>query len=93
MFAVGLAVCCGVPVLASLGVLGAIAGLSFGNWVVIVVGIGAAGAGLSRWGHRVAQGKTASRSCAATSCAPCDDADNIPVHTEGTEGLWHDRDL
>lgn len=35
--AVGL--CCGLPVLLSLGFLGAVAGLSLGSWVLITLGL------------------------------------------------------
>lgn len=38
-------VCCGLPVLATLGVLGFLAGLSTTSWVLIVLGVVATGFG------------------------------------------------
>jgi len=49
LLAVGLGVCCGLPVLASLGVLGAIAGLSMSNWALIAIGVVGAVIGAWRW--------------------------------------------
>lgn len=36
--AAGLGICCGLPLLASLGVLGLVAGLSTSTWILIVLG-------------------------------------------------------
>ena len=52
LLAVGLGVCCGIPVLASLGVLVAIAGLSSQSWVLVAIGVTAAVIGSWRWWHR-----------------------------------------
>lgn len=41
--------CCGLPVLLSLGVLGAVAGLSLQSWVLIVLALGLAILGWARW--------------------------------------------
>jgi hypothetical protein len=45
--AIGL--CCGLPVLLSLGIAGAIAGWSLQSWVLIGLGLVLAGAGWARW--------------------------------------------
>lgn len=45
--AAGLGICCAVPLLVSLGVLGLVAGLSTSTWILIVVG--AATALLGGW--------------------------------------------
>lgn len=42
--------CCGLPVLLSLGVLGAVAGLSLQSWVLIGLGLGL---GVLGWARRV----------------------------------------
>lgn len=42
-------VCCGLPVLASLGVTGAVVGLGAGSWVVVAVASIAAVIGMLRW--------------------------------------------
>lgn len=52
LLAVGLGVCCGLPVLASLGVLGAIAGLSTRSWFLVATGVTAVAIGSWRWWHR-----------------------------------------
>ena len=52
LLAVGLGVCCGIPVLASLGVLVAIADLSTQSWVLVAIGVTAAVIGSWRWWHR-----------------------------------------
>ena len=45
----GLAACCGLPLLASLGALRALAGLGIGNWLLIGAGMFAGGVGAWRW--------------------------------------------
>lgn len=40
-------VCCGLPILLSLGFLGAIAGISLGSWVLIILGL--IGVALGLW--------------------------------------------
>jgi hypothetical protein len=47
-----LGMCCGLPVLMSLGVLGAIAGLSLQNWALIGVATVLAAVGWVRWEKR-----------------------------------------
>jgi len=44
--------CCGLPVLFSLGVLGAVAGISLGSWVLIALGLAAVIYGVWRRRHR-----------------------------------------
>ncbi|WP_041546441.1 MULTISPECIES: hypothetical protein [unclassified Nocardioides] len=43
--AAGLGLCCGLPLLASLGALGLLAGLSTGTWILVAVGATIAGFG------------------------------------------------
>ena len=45
--AIGL--CCGLPVLLSLGIAGAIAGWSLQSWALIGLGLALAAAGWARW--------------------------------------------
>jgi hypothetical protein len=52
VLALGLGLCCGLPVLASLGVLGAAAGLGIGSWFLIATGLAVAGVGVGRWRRR-----------------------------------------
>ncbi len=47
-----LGVCCGLPVLFSLGVAGAVAGLSVSSWALIGVGLVLAVLGGTRWVRR-----------------------------------------
>ncbi len=61
--ATALAVCCGVPVLVSLGVAGAIVGLSAGSWIAIALGSLAAVVGVVRWHRR--------RTCRAAVVGTC----------------------
>ena len=42
-------VCCGLPRLASAGVLGAIAGIGFGSWLIVALAAAVAVVGLVRW--------------------------------------------
>lgn len=54
-----LGLCCGLPVLLSLGVLGAVAGLSLQSWALIGLGLVLAAAGWARWAkHRRSPGLT-----------------------------------
>jgi hypothetical protein len=57
-------VCCGLPVLLSVGVLGALAGVSVSSWLLIALGLGVAVLGSVRWvrHRRITPG--------AASCAP-----------------------
>lgn len=52
VLALGLGLCCGLPALASLGVLGAAAGLGIGSWLLIATGLAVASAGAWRWRRR-----------------------------------------
>ncbi len=47
--AVGMGVCCGLPLLLSAGALGAVAGIGLGSWLVIAAGFVVAVAGWIRW--------------------------------------------
>lgn len=55
-----LGLCCGLPVLLSLGVLGAVAGLSMQNWVLIGLGLVLAVYG---WSRRAKRRRSAGPSC------------------------------
>lgn len=44
-----LGVCCGLPLLASAGVLGAIAGIGFGSWLIVALAAAVGLVGLVRW--------------------------------------------
>lgn len=50
--------CCGLPVLLSLGFLGAVAGISLGSWVLIVAGLATVAFGLR---HRYQRGTRSPR--------------------------------
>jgi hypothetical protein len=50
--ATALGVCCGLPLLASLGVAGVITGLGIGSWIAVVVASLAAVIGALRWRRR-----------------------------------------
>ena len=52
VLAVGMGLCCGLPVLASFGVLGAAAGFGICSWPLIVTGLVVAGVGAWRWRQR-----------------------------------------
>ena len=42
-------VCCGLPLLASVGVLGAVAGVGLGSWLVVALGAVVIAIGVARW--------------------------------------------
>lgn len=63
----GLGVCCGLPVVLSLGVAGAIAGWSLQSWVVIVLGIAMAAAAVLQILRRQQHGHLCQSSGAAAS--------------------------
>lgn len=44
-----LGVCCGLPLLASVGVLGTVAGLGLGSWLVVALAAVALAIGVVRW--------------------------------------------
>jgi mercuric ion transport protein len=50
--AVGVAVCCALPVLLAAGVLGAAAGVVLGSTLVVATGVAVGALGLMRWRHR-----------------------------------------
>lgn len=47
-----LAVCCGLPVLASLGAAGLLAGVGAGSWIAVAVSSLVVVSGVLRWRHR-----------------------------------------
>ncbi len=49
---VSMGVCCGLPVLLSAGLLGALAGIGLGSWLVIAAGLFVAAGGAARWYQR-----------------------------------------
>jgi hypothetical protein len=49
MLAVGLGICCGIPLLFGVGVFGALAGFGLDSWTVVAIGSAAAAIGLWRW--------------------------------------------
>ena len=49
---VGMGVCCGLPVLLSAGLLGALAGIGRGSWLVIAAGLLFTAVGAARWYQR-----------------------------------------
>lgn len=77
-----LGVCCGLPMLLSLGVLGAVAGVSLQIWVVVGVGLALVGVGGTRWATR-----PASQNCdlpaprtAPSQCRPATDISRNEGH-------------
>ena len=64
--AVGVGVCCGVPVLLGAGALSAAAGIALGSLLVASIGVAAGGLGVVRWRRR--------RSCLADRLAGRPDA-------------------
>ena len=56
-----LGVCCGLPLLLSIGVVGAIAGWSLQSWALIGLGIVMAGAGGTRFVRARRRGRTCER--------------------------------
>ncbi len=74
-----LGVCCGLPVLFSLGVAGAVAGLSVSSWALIGLGLALAVIGGVRWVR-------ARRHTTSTACP-------TPTAHPGTPGLTPDRSM
>jgi hypothetical protein len=70
--AVGLAACCGLPLLASFGILGALAGIGIGNWVLIGAGMALGGVGAWHW-----------RRATASETSPASVAELRPVPNQG----------
>ncbi len=44
-----LGICCALPTLLSLGLVGAVVGLSMSSWLLVILGLGAAAFGGWRW--------------------------------------------
>ncbi|WP_395156559.1 hypothetical protein [Ilumatobacter sp.] len=44
-----LGLCCGLPLLASVGVLGAVAGIGLGSWLVVAFAVAVVAVGVVRW--------------------------------------------
>ena len=44
-----LGICCGLPLLASAGVLGAVAGIGLGSWLIVALAVVVGVVGLVRW--------------------------------------------
>ncbi len=44
-----LGICCGLPLLASAGVFGAVVGIGFGSWLIVALAVVVAVVGLVRW--------------------------------------------
>lgn len=74
-----LGLCCGLPVLLSLGVLGAVSGLSVSSWALITLGLALAALGGARWvrGRRSTTPETSS----------------APATHPGTPGTTPDRSM
>lgn len=74
--AIGL--CCGLPVLLSLGIAGAIAGWSLQSWVLIGLGLALAAAGWARWvrGRRRNRPSHSPRPTVHTDTSPAQNADS-----------------
>jgi hypothetical protein len=52
IFAGGMAICCGIPLLLSIGLLGAAGGIGVGSWFLIATGCVLVVAGAWRWLRR-----------------------------------------
>lgn len=50
--AAALGLCCGLPLLASLGAAGVIAGLGLGSWLAVGAAVVVVAIGVMRWRHR-----------------------------------------
>ena len=44
-----LGICCGLPLLASAGVFGAVVGIGFGSWLIVALAVVVAVVGVLRW--------------------------------------------
>ena len=79
--AIGL--CCGLPVLFSLGIAGAIAGWSLQSWVLIGLGLVLATAGWARWARGRRRDRPIHRP-RPTAHADASSAQNAGSPTDGT---------
>ncbi len=75
--------CCGLPVLLSMGVVGAIAGWSLQSWVLIGLGLVLAAVGWARWARGRRQDHTCHPPVASThvDAAPDQTADSTTDFT------------
>ncbi len=79
-----LGVCCGLPVLLSLGALGAFAGASMQSWALVAVGLVLVVAGGVRW--------TRHRSSAGTTCDLSVTTSAEPTNTTPAADATHQGD-
>ncbi len=82
-----LGLCCGLPVLLSIGAVGAIAGWSLQSWALIGLGLAAAAFGGARWARSRRDNDACRRPGASVheSAAPDQSADSTPdATTRGT---------
>jgi len=80
--------CCGLPLLLSMGVVGALAGWSLQSWALIGVGLALASVGWARWAVRRRHDQTCHRSIPPTH------VDLAPVQTaEITTGISTDATM
>lgn len=54
LLAVGMGVCCGIPLLLSAGALGTLAGIGLRIWLIVAGGAVVAAVGLARWARNAA---------------------------------------
>ena len=78
-----LGVCCGLPLLASVGVLGAVVGVGLGSWLVVALAAVVVAIGVARW-------RRTGTSCPAPSPADSEsprrqDAVSSPTRPYGNE--------
>lgn len=80
--------CCGLPLLLSMGVVGAVAGWSLQSWALIGVGLALASVGWARWAIRRRHDQTCHRPIPPTH------VDAAPVQTaEITTGVSTDATM
>jgi len=82
-----LGLCCGLPVLLSMGVVGAIAGWSLQSWALIGLGLAVAAVGWTRWARSRRDDDTCRRPVSSThgDAAPDQTADSTTdATTRGT---------
>jgi hypothetical protein len=82
-----LGLCCGLPVLLSIGMVGTIGGWSLQSWALIGVGLAAAAVGWARWARSRRDDDTCRRPVSSThvDAAPDQTADSTTdATTKGT---------
>ena len=52
LFAVVMAVCCGIPLLVAAGAAAGLAGIGLGSWLLVIVGLSALAIALFRWARQ-----------------------------------------